>query len=101
MEEAAIRRVEHAETILARFHSQIRVEFAVHQDGIAEDFRNPRRIRIARDGIVELRLQIENAIVENERDFILSFRQIQRIFKFIPYEKCSNESGKNVEPVNS
>src|SRR5271169_4954874 len=102
MKEPAIGSVEHAEAILPRFHFQVREEFPVYQDGIAENFWHPRRLRIVRCyRVVELPLKIEDPVVECQRNFVLTPGQIQGIFKFIANEECAKESSKYIEPVNA
>jgi hypothetical protein len=52
MKEAAVGAVQRAEAVLSALDVQIREEFAVDEQGVAEDFGRPWRLGISRLGIV-------------------------------------------------
>ncbi len=76
MEEAGVGAINDAEAIEARLDFEIGENFAVDEEGVAKDFGGPGRFGIAGDGIVELAVEIEDAVVEDEGNFVLAARKI-------------------------
>src|SRR5580704_3066300 len=101
MKEAAVGGIQGAEAIFTRFDCEVREEFAVDEQGVAENFGGPGRLGIAGDGIVKLAFEIEDTVVEDQRNFVLAAGQVERIFNFIPDEKDTEEAGENIQPVNA
>ena len=99
--EPRIGSVQHPEAVLARLGFQIRRHPAVHRHHIAEDFRNPRLTRPSRRRITETPVAQQEAVAENERDFELSLRQIQRIFFVIPNDIRAGQARINIQPVDA
>jgi hypothetical protein len=96
MKEPATGPIQHTKAIPPRINFQIREKLSIHQDGIAKNLRYAWRLRIARYRIVELTLQIEDAIENQQRDFILAPRQPQRIFKFIAHKNAPSNPAKTL-----
>src|SRR6202161_1642907 len=101
MEKSAVRCVEHAETIFARFDVEIREELAVDENGIAKNFGYPRGFRIAGHRVIQLSLEIEKPVVNHERNFVFAARQVQPVFEVVAHKKCADEAGENIQPVNA
>ena len=71
-EEVAVGGVEHAETVEAGFHLEEGADLAVDEDGVAVELADPGVFGVVGDGVEELAVGGEVAVVEGEGDLVLA-----------------------------
>ena len=101
MVKASIRSVEHAKAIFARLDFEVRKQLSVHQNGVAKNLGNPRRLGLVGDGVVKLAVRSQQAVEERQRHFVFSAGQMQRILDGVADEERPKQAGINVEPVDA
>ncbi len=69
-EKPAVRAVDDPKAIPARFHVEIRIELAVHENGVAARVLHPRHLGIAGCRVVELAVRPQQAIADEKRNIV-------------------------------
>ena len=75
--EAAVGTVHEPQSIAARFHVEIRLHLAIHQQCIAEDFGHPRMAGHVGNWIVELAVGAQQAVADHERNLEFPVGQVK------------------------
>ncbi len=97
--EAAVGAVHNPKAVLAGLDLVIREQLAVGEDGVAEDFGNPGTGGVVGDGIDELAIAREQAVRDEQWDFILPCRKVEGVFARVADDEQALQSGVDVEPV--
>src|SRR6202167_1504713 len=101
MVETRIRSVQHAKAIFTRRYIEVREYFSVHENSVAENFGNPRSVRLVRHRIKELALRSKETVGNHQRNFALSVRQLKSVFHFVSHDVHTHQSRETIKAVNS
>ncbi len=101
MVEAPIRSVQQSKAIEARLDFQIRKQLAIHQEGVAERFRNPRSTGLPGDRIFQAAILLEEPVANYQRDLVFSARQREGVFYRIAHHVQSQHAGIDVQAIDA
>ena len=100
-EEAAVGGVEEAEAIEARLDLEEGSDLSVDEDAVGAELGDPGVLGIAGDGVEELAVGGEVAVVEDEGDFVLAAGEMEGVFDVIADEQHAEEAGVGVEAIEA
>jgi hypothetical protein len=101
VEEAAIGGVDQAETVEAGFDLKVWANFTVDENAVGAELGDPWVFGIAGGVVEELAIGGEVAVIEEQRDFIFSGRQVEGILKLVAEKKHAEEAGVGVESIDA
>src|SRR6202167_1762534 len=101
MVKTRIRTVQDAEPIFARRHLKIWRKFSVNQNTVAENFWNPRSIRLVRDRIKKLAFRSKQAVGNQQRNFEFAPGEIQRILNTVANYIAAKQPRINLQAITT
>jgi hypothetical protein len=101
LKESSVRCIEYPQAIAAGLNLVKGLYAAIHDHGVADDLVHPGMLRIGRNGVKQLPLSIEDAVVQHQRQLKAAGRQIQLLLVGIAKQIDARQAGIEIEPAGA